>query len=149
MSLVGFPLSHKTPRLNTREGFYCILRNATLHISLKLTDVNRNIAEYNTNHAAGKSSLAPKSPRDLTKMCGHKRCDQTPRDLTKMCPRRNALQSTSYRVAMAATRYKNQSALWASSGLYLVAFFPIMHCYVIELGGGGLKIHVIEVAIEV
>ena len=59
------------------------------------TDVNRNIAEYNTNHAAGKSSLAPKPPRDLT----------------KMCPRRNALQSTSYRVAMAATRYKNNSVL--------------------------------------
>ena len=55
------------------------------------TDVTRNIAEYNTNHAVGKSSLAPKPPRDLTKMCGHKKCDQTPIDLTKMCPRRNAL----------------------------------------------------------
>ena len=31
------------------------------------TDVNRNIAEYSTNHAAGKSSLAPKPPRDLQK----------------------------------------------------------------------------------
>ena len=65
-------------------------------------DVNRNIAEYNTNHAAGKSSLAPKPPRDLTKMCGQKKCA---RDLTKMCPCRNALQSTSYRVAAIATRY--------------------------------------------
>ena len=71
------------------------------------TDVNRNIAEYNTNHAAGESSLVPKPPRDLTKMCRHKKCDQTPRDPTKMRPRRNALQSTSYRVAIAATRYKN------------------------------------------
>ena len=73
------------------------------------TDLNRNIAKYNTNQAAGKSSLAPKPPRDLTKMCGQKKCA---RDLKKMCPRRNALQSTSYRVAMAATRYNKCKAAW-------------------------------------
>ena len=132
MSLVGFPLSHKMraeveykrrvllhfrkchpPYLpqtrKERLNWRIWSKDPQTSISVlcyQKTDVNRNIAEYNTNHAAGKSSLAPKPPRDLTKMCGQKKCAQTPCDLTKMCPRRNALRSTSYLVAMAATRYK-------------------------------------------
>ena len=106
-------LELNTSRLQTSTHHFTLsrsqLRGGDPQMSISVlryqkTDVNRNIAEYNRNHAAGKSSLAPKPPRVLTKMCRQKKCA---RDLTKICPRRNALQSTLYLVAMAATRYKN------------------------------------------